>query len=166
VHYSHAILGKHIVAQLQARESAPVLIIGEDKFTRAQLSKIGCFNFTAAARLTHLLTTELKVKNTRDLFLNLAPQHLALPGLGAISLATLGPAFEFKNLGPLADYIARHTAKGQTVVTFTTMKIHAVDAEATRKEKQALKTRRAQRGRAAHEHRVARHIARTETAVS
>lgn len=162
MHYSDAILGTHIVKRLQARESAPVLVIGEDKFTRAHLSKIGCWNFQAAAVLTHLLTSELKVKNTADLFRNIAPQHLALPGLGAICLATIGAAFESKGLGTLADYIARHTEKGHSVVTFTTMKIHVLDQAAARKERKELKARRARRQGAAHEHRVARHIARTE----
>src|SRR5262245_55989584 len=116
----------------------------------------------AAARLTHLVTEELKVKNTRDLFYNIAPQHLALPGLGAISLATLGAAFEVKGLGTLADYVARHTEKGTTVVTFSTMKHNVLDAAAAKSEKKAVKDRAARRGDKAHEIRVERHVTRSE----
>lgn len=158
MHLPPAILGKHIVDKLQTRQSAPVLIIGEDRFTRPQLSKIGCFNFTAAARLTHLLTVELQLKNTRELFLTIAPQHLAVPGLGAICLATLGAAFEVQGLGTLADYIARHTEKGHTVVTFTTMKINERDAHAEREEKKTARQKTRARQRKAHEIRVERHV--------
>ena len=159
---SHQILGKNIVDQLEARQSSAVLTIGTDTFTRPMLSKIGCFNFTAAARLTQLLTNELKVKNTRDLFQNIPPQHLALPGLGAICLATLGAAFEAKGVGTLADYVARHTEKGHSVVTFSTMKINVLDQRAARDEKKAAKKRKAGRTAQAHELRVERHLKRTE----
>jgi hypothetical protein len=161
VYLSNQILGKNIVTQLEARVTAPVLTIGNDTFTRPQLGKIGCFNFMAAARLSQLLTNELKVKNTRDLFLNVAPQHLALPGLGAISLATLGAAFEAKGLGNLGHYIARHTEKGHSVVTFHTMKINVLDLVAARNEKKALKAKQRSRNRKAHELRVERHVTRT-----
>ena len=159
---STAILGKSIVEHLRAREAAAVLTIGSDRFTRHQLSKIGCFNFAAAARLTHLLTHELKLKNTRDLFYNVGPQHLALPGLGAISLATLGAAFEVLKLGTLADYVGRHTDKGMTIVTFHTMKHNVLDALAEKQERKARKQRKDRRQRAAHEIRVERHVAKAE----
>ena len=158
MHLSTAILGKAIVDKLEARLSAPVLVIGQDSFTRPQLSKIGCFNFIAAARLSHLLTEELQLKNTRDLFEKVPPQHLALPGLGSICLATIGAAFEAKKLGTLQDYIARHTEKGHTIVTFTTMKLNVLDVAAAKKEKRDAKARKDRRGRAAHEHRVDRHV--------
>lgn len=157
---SNEILGKAAVDQLTQRQSAPVLQIGSDKFTRVQLSKIGCFNFQAAARLTHLITNELKVANTRELFYNIGPQHLALPGLGAISLATLGAAFEVRGLGNLADYVRRHIDKGASFVTFVTMKHNRRDAEAAKEERRAVKARKVRRQRAAHELRVERHVER------
>lgn len=161
MYLSTSILGKAIVDKLEQRQSAPVLVIGSDRFTRPQLSKIGCFNFTAAARLTHLLTSELKIKNTRELFLSVPPQHLAIPQLGSICLATIGAAFEVKGLGTLADYIARHTEKGHTVVTFTTMKLNVLDVAAAKNEKKELKARKARRTDKAHEIRVERHVTRT-----
>jgi len=161
VYLSQAILGKAIVDKLEARMSAPVLMIGQDIFTRPQLSKVACFNFTAAARLTHLLTNELKVRNTRELFQSIPPQHLALPGLGSICLATIGAAFEIKGLGTLADYVARHTEKGHSIVTFTTMKINVHDIAAAKKEKKELKARQRSRQAKAHEIRVERHVTRT-----
>lgn len=161
MHLSHAILGTAIVAKLEDRRTSPVLLIGSDSFSRPDLSKIGCFNFLAAARLTHVLTFELKVKHTRDLFFNFGPQHLAIPGLGAISLATIGAAFECKGLGTLADYIARHMAKGDHVVTFTTMKVNVLDQQAARKERKDRARRKDSRRRQAHEIRVDRHVARS-----
>ena len=163
MYLSRTILGKSIVERLEHRASDPVLVIGADYFTRPQLSKIGCFNFLAAARLTHLLNVELKVKSTRDLFLNYGPQHLALPGLGAISLATVGAAFEVMKLGNLEDYVARHHHKGDHSVTFARMKVNVLDQQAAAAEKRDKKRRQRSRGRTAHELRVARHVERHAT---
>jgi len=161
MHLPTAILGKGTVVKLEERQSSAVLVIGDDKFTRPQLSKIGCFNFMAASRLTQYIT-ELKIKNTRELFQTVPPQHLALPGLGPICLATIGAAFEVKGLGTLADYIARHTEKGHLVVTFATMKHNVRDQEAAREEKKAAKKRKASRNDRAQNLRADRHIARAE----
>jgi hypothetical protein len=103
----------------------------------------------------------LKVKDTADLFHNVPPQHLAVPGLGAICLATIGAAFELKKLGNLRDYIAKHTEKGHSVVTFYTMKSNVRDQDAAREEKRKLKQRKETRRHAAHELRVERHVERT-----
>jgi len=153
------VLGLSTVTKLKSRHSAAVLVIGGDKFTRPELSKVGCFNFLAAARLSELLK-ELEVKSTRDLFQNFGPQHLALPGLGSICLATVGAAFEVKQIGTLKDYVARHFKKGDQVVTFSTMKIHILDQQAAANEKRELKKRAGSRQRTAHEHRVRRHVER------
>lgn len=161
MYLSNAILGKSVVDQLLARQEAPVLKIGNDIFTREHLAKIKCWNFLAASRLSHLLTAELKVKDTADLFNNVPPQHLAVPGLGAICLATIGAAFELKKLGNLRDYIAKHTEKGHSIVTFYTMKTNIHDQQAARAEKREIKNRKAARQRAAHELRVERHVERT-----
>lgn len=160
MYLSNAILGKSVVDQLVKRQSAHVLVIGSDGFTRVELSRIGCFNFQAAAILTHVITNELKAKNTRDLFFNFPPQHLALPGLGAICLATIGAAFEVKKLGTLADYMAKHMEKGTTMVTFSTLKHNVLDQQAAKNEKREKKARKARRNAAAHEIRVERHLAK------
>jgi glutamate dehydrogenase/leucine dehydrogenase len=65
-----------------------------------------------------------------------------------------------KGLGTLGDYITKHTEKGHTIVTFHTMKVNVLDQQAARDEKKALKARKAQRQRAAHELRVERHVTR------
>jgi hypothetical protein len=163
--YSH-ILGKHIVDKLQARLSAPVLVIGSDTFSRPQLGKIGCFNFQAATRISHLLTNELKVKDTKDLFLNVPPGRLAIPGLGAICLATIGAAFEAKRLGTLEDYVSRHMATGEYYITFNTLKANAADALAARQEKRDKRDRRNQRRDKAHAIRVDRHMTRAAQAAA
>ena len=160
MHLSSAILGTDVVAKLEKRLTAPLLVIGKDAFSRTQLSKIGCFNFTAAARLSHLLSVELAVKDTADLFHNYGPAHLALPGLGAICLATVGAAFEVKKLGTLADYVQRHQEKGQKLVTFHTLKQNVLDKEADRKEKQDAKRRRRARLNRAATIRGDRHLQR------
>ena len=157
---SASILGKDIVTRLQDRQRAAVLTIGTDQFSRAQLSRIGCFNFQSAARLSHLITVELKVKDTRDLFRNVSPAHLAIPGLGAVTLAVLGAAFEVKGIGTLSEYVARHLEKDQTLVTFVTMKQHAADTKAAARERKTIRARQERRGRTAHEYRVARHLER------
>lgn len=157
---STAILGTATVNKLQARTSAPVLVIGEDSFTRKQLAKIDCFNFAAAARLTHLISTELKIKNTADLFKNVKPIALAIPGLGSISLATVGAAFEVMGIGTLADWVDHHDGEK---VTFDTMKHHATrDAKAEQRTKRAARDRRETRKRTAHELRVTRHLTRAQ----
>jgi hypothetical protein len=156
-----SILGKTIVDQLNARIGAPVLTIGADVFTRAQLARVKCFNFAAAARLSHLLTQELHVKDTKDLYLNISPASLAIPGLGAISLATIGAAFELKGLGNLSHYIKHHYTKGAEVVTFATMKTNRRDRQAAAAEKTAAATRSRSRRRQAHELRVGRHLSKS-----
>lgn len=160
MHLSPAILGENIVRKLNERQTSAVLTIGSDRFTRPQLSKLGCFNFLAAARISALLD-ELKVKDTADLFHNYDPAHLALPGLGAICLATIGCAFEAKRLGTLASYVAKHQEKGTSIVTFATFKKHnELDQKAARKEKRAARERKHSRLDKATTIRGDRHIAR------
>jgi hypothetical protein len=154
------ILGKGAVVALQERIKQPVLTIGSDKFTRAHLASINCFNFAAAAQLSNILTNHLKVQNVRDLFLNYSPRRLALPGLGVISLATLGAAFEQKLGKTLTDYIDHHRAENEKTVTFSTLKHNSPDSQGERRTKRDEKARKGRRSRQAHELRVQRHIER------
>ena len=129
---SPRILGGTVARFLTERAAAPLLTIGSDTFDRRALSTVACFNFAAAANLSQILKT-LNVKNTRDVFDNVAPWDLALPRLGPISLAVLGAAFEHKQLGgasPLEAWVIKHRnpdQKRDEFVTFTTMK-HKHDA--------------------------------------
>ncbi len=137
---STRVIGSTVAKHLQGRVTAPVLTIGRDTFTRGALAAVTCFNFTAAQNLSTLLRT-LDVRDTRDLFDRIAPSALALPGLGAVSLATLGAAFEAKGIGgdrPLLAWVLRHQPKEQRseadVVLFTTMKKRiAADSEEQRR---------------------------------
>lgn len=160
MHLSTAILGEGIVRQLNERQTSAVLTIGKDRYTRPQLSRLGCFNFLAAARLTALLT-ELEVKDTADLFNRFGPAHLALPGLGAISLATVGAAFEVKKLGTLMGWVNKHMEKGDTLVTFLTLKTNVLDQLANRDENRRAKHRKHDRLNKATKIRGDRHIERS-----
>ena len=121
-----AILGSTVTKTLQARQSAAVLVIGSDAFTRADLAEVACFNYAAAKRVSEALTA-LKVKSARDLFDRIPPERLAVPGVGAFSLAVLGAAFEHEGIGgahPLVSWMRKHDTalSGQGLVTFETLK--------------------------------------------
>lgn len=165
MYWSAKVLGKGLAEELQARGTTPILQIGSDGFTRGQLAKIQCFSFIAAANLSRKLK-ELQVKNTKDLFDRVPPSSLALEGLGAVSLAVLGAAFEVKGIGgarPIENWMVRH--RDGELVTFTTVKnIVKRDAAEERKEGEAVKRRTATRNQQAHELRVERHVKRSENA--
>jgi hypothetical protein len=149
-----SVLGKSVVDYITKTQRTAVLQIGADRFGRADLAGVACFNFVAAANLSKILNRELQVKNTRDVFDRIHPDRLALPHLGAVSLAVLGAAFEAKGLGgsaPLVAWFQKHDIKA---VTFYTLK--ARDAADTANEKKAANTRRADRKQIAHELRVNR----------
>jgi len=144
VNLSTTILGTAAVKQLQATGSAWILEVGSDRFTRAELAGVGCFNFSAARNLTAILKG-VPVKNLADLYARLPPTALALPHLGAISLAVLGAAFEAKRIGgdtPLETWVRKHAGPGranaaEAMVSFQTLKHRELAAE--------LKTRRRRR---------------------
>ena len=160
MHLPDSILGSNTVKKIQERISAPVLTIGSDRFTRAHLAKLNCFNFLAAATLSNIVTNHLKVQNTRDLFQRIPPSALCLPGLGSISLATLGACFEVKLGKTLTDYIDHHRAENQATVTFGTMKSQHGDSKAEKRAKKEENKKKRARGRKAHELRVDRFMAK------
>ena len=140
--FSNAVLGRTVVAYLVERRNATILQIGSDRFDRSSLAKVSCFHFVAAANLSKVLNAELRVKNTRDVFDNVAPERLVLPRLGSISLAVLGAAFEAKGIGgssPLETWFQKHR-DGKTV-TFHALKAH----DAARDQASKSKPRRAKR---------------------
>lgn len=161
--FSESVLGSATVRHLRARAQAPVLQIGRDAFTRADLAAVSCFNFTAAQSVSRILTKELQVKHTRDLFERITPHDLAVPRLGAISLAVIGAVFEVKGLGgpnPLEAWMRRHAAKdaAHPVVNFISLKRRdEKDLAAERREKKA---RKAARRSQAHRLRIDRFEAR------
>jgi|SRR5215471_7493735 len=135
--YSDAVLGSHAARKLREKNGAPVLRIGRDHFTRADLASAECFNFLAAQTLSSVLTAELKVKDTRDLFDNVAPADLALPRIGVIALAVLGAAFERRGLGgdaPLESWAKKHLARDAHLVAFASIKNTAQPRRARRKK--------------------------------
>jgi hypothetical protein len=155
---SESILGHYTAGQLQARIATPILRIGRDAFTRAQLAGVECFNYLACSLLTHALE-ELKVKDTAQLFEQVSPQALALPRLGKVSLAVLGAAFQAKGIGgstPLATWVKKHLDK---TVTFDSIKHQAAIGEAD--ERRAEKRRKHARRNLAHAKRVDRFVERS-----
>lgn len=160
MHLSARILGTTTAKELEDRASAPVLIIGSDRFTRRDLGTIDCFNFLAAARLTKAIA-DLGPKNTRDLFERFAPSDLVVPSVGAVSLAVLGAAFEVKGIGgsqPLESWMRTHRAADskREYVTFDTLK-----EKERKREKGEAKARRQRRNRKAARRNVA-HAIRVE----
>lgn len=145
---SNAILGTSIVGKLEARQTEAVLQIGSDRFTRHDLASVDCYNFAAAFNLSQLLNEHLQVKNLKEVYDKVAPSALALPRLGAISLAVLGAAFEARGLGgddPLANWVRKHTVNGKggveaALVTFHTIKQRELTAQ--REEKKAARRRK------------------------
>lgn len=154
---SNRVLGSNVATQLRQRATSVLLQIGSDTFDRAALAHVACFNFTAAAILSAILNRELKVTNTKDVFQNVSPRELALPRLGAVSIAVLGAAFEAMGLGgdaPLEAWVMKHTAKDVKVVTFVSLK--ARDEEERAAEKRRAKNRKHARRDQAHGLRLAR----------
>lgn len=161
MNFSPRVLGKHTAALLQARIDTPVLIVGSDFFTRRDLSSLDCFNFVAAANLSRILA-DFGVINTRDVYERISPLDLAVPRLGAISLAVLGAAFEAKKLGgdrPLETWVTKHRAAGprREFVTFDTLKDRYQQRHSTKRAAPRSRSRRlhsVNKGRAWH-HRMA-----------
>ena len=153
--YAPEFLGRYIAAKLTTRNRAAVLTIGRDHFTRADLAHVECFHFLAAQRLTRALE-ELGAKSVRDVFDRLSPLDLALPQVGAISLAVLGAAFEARRLtpkgaSPLAAWVTKHTdPEHPKHVTFHTVKATAtkrLKAEDENPDRAAARARRRKRTR-------------------
>lgn len=166
---SPKILGSTVSNQIRERTARTVLEIGSDRFIRADLANVSCFNFLAAQNLSKMIK-QLGVKNTREVFEQVPPSALAMPGLGAVSLAVLGAAFECKGFGgdrPLETWVKNHMPmpedgkeknKDLQIVTFHTMKQRVQDHE--KEERRARKhTRRDQ----AHRVRVERFLKRQKS---
>lgn len=105
-----------------------------------------------------VLNQHLQVKDLRDVYMNVSPEALALPRLGAISLAVLGAAFEAKGLGgeePLDAWAKKHL--GDAVRTFHTIKER--EAAEAAKEKKERRRRKQQRRDEAHRIRSERFLA-------
>lgn len=164
--YSDLVLGRTTTKTLRERSVSTLLTIGKDRFTRSDLAKVDCWNFHAAANLSALLNQELKVKNTKDVFDNVAPSALAIPRLGLISLAVLGSAFEALGIGgpaPLEAWVRLHLQKDENLTTFHNLKKREAEAHAA--ERTALAQRKAARKQTAHKLRVTRFTQRAGVAV-
>ena len=169
---SARVLGRTIVDELNQRAAAALLVIGKYRFTRADLTTVGCYNFLAALRLSNVLARDLRVRltNTRHLFDTVSPDDLLVPQIGAISLAVLGAAFELKGLGgdaPLEAWVRAHRAKDapDRFVTVATLKHQAAAREsgeghAARRRRDTASSRRASRT-AAHARPYARRAGRS-----
>lgn len=138
------VLGSHTVTYIRERAEAALLEVGNDRFTRADFSRVKCWNFAAAANLSKVLNKHLNVRDLRDVFDRIPPSALALPRIGGVSLAVLGAAFEAKRIGgsnPLEAWIAHHK---MAMSTFDTIKKHELADE--RAEKKAKKRERRANG--------------------
>ncbi len=128
--FSNHLLGRHVASTLRFKALSVVLTIGADTFDRADLAAVSCFNYNAAATLDRILQG-VDIEDTRDLYEHVPPSRFVLPGVGPVTLAVLGAAFEAKGLGgtsPLERWVRKHAATAddrqghQGLVTFATMK--------------------------------------------
>jgi hypothetical protein len=168
---SARILGTHTATAIAERNATAILTIGRDRFSRADLAGVSCFNYVAALNLSRALA-DLDVTSTKDVFDRIAPLALAVPHVGAVSLAVLGAAFEHKRLGgdhPLEAWVTRHRnadEQKKDFVTFDTIKHHSADQRAATSERKSAKARKAARRDTAHRLRVDRHLSRQESRVT
>jgi hypothetical protein len=142
---STRVLGTHAVHHLEELTEEAVLIVGKDRLTRHDLAAVGCYNFPAARRLSAAVAKQLSVRSLKQLFDEIAPTDLALPGLGVISLAVLGAAWEHRGIGgeaPLESYVKNHRAQDEKreLLTFDSIKRREHDRLAV-----ATKTKRRRR---------------------
>lgn len=147
---STTLLGTTAVRRLQQTAARPVLQIGSDRLTRADLAGVECYNYLAAGNLTHVLHDQLQVKDLKDVYNNVPPTALALPTIGVVSLAVLGAAFEAKGLGgddPLENWARKHALPGKKgqgepkLTTFYTIKKHEAETEAAGNNKRKSRRR-------------------------
>jgi hypothetical protein len=143
---SARIYGAPAVRLIATRGTAPVLVLGRDTFTRADLAAVECFAFTAARNVSTILDTA-KIKSTAHLYAEFSPFDLALPRLGVISLMVIGAAFEIRGVGTIETWALKHKPKDQAAefLSFSTIKHHHDAAEHVT----AAASRRARRRRAA-----------------
>ena len=120
MHLSQLVLGSSTVKTIQEKNGSAVLIIGKDRYTRGDLSRLDCFNFIAAQNLTAALR-DLGVRDTAEVYAHMPPDTLIQPRVGAIALAVLGAAFEAKGVGDLESWVKLHQGKDD-IVTVHTMK--------------------------------------------
>ena len=164
--YSTRVLGTGTSTRLRESARGIVLTIGRDHLTRVDLAGVECFNFQAARNLSAVLDAAGGVKSIADLYHTVPPLMLALPRLGAVSLAVLGAAFQLKKLGgdrPLESWMALHhdkASKRPEIVTFASIKSHSRDRIAEQRERETLKRRTAARRNKAHAIRVERTLDR------
>ena len=164
---SETVLGATAVSQLRERTLQPVLTVGADRFTRADLATTSCFNFVAAQNLSNALD-ELGVKSTQDLYNRVPPAALALPRVGVFALAVLGAAFEHKGIGgdhPLENWMLHHrgeASKDHAIRTFHSVKRKQIKAQL--QENRDRKRRKQVRRDRAHRLRSERFLSRTQGA--
>jgi len=159
---STAVLGKSVVTRLRVRQLEALVRLGSDTFTREALAINGCTNYIAAANLSAILNREFRIVDTRDVYSRITPDALAIPKLGAFTLAVLGACFQIKGIGgdrPLESWIRKHRGDHK-VVSFDTLKQR--DQQAARAEKRTAKTRKTSRRNSAHRLRTDRYLARRE----
>ena len=112
-------LGATFVARLTDARRWPLLTIGKDRWSYADVASLGVIQ-PKACRILSRVAADLDAKSTRDLYGKCSPYYLAgLPGVGVTTLYVLLRVFVAKGLDVDGWY-----AKGQaeTVRRFQTLK--------------------------------------------
>jgi hypothetical protein len=136
---SSRVLGTPITKQITHRAHAPLLQVGADRLSRADLSHVDFYSPIAAANLSRILQ-EFPVKNLKDLYEKVPPAQLLVPGIGAWAIAALGAAFELKRIGgdlPLESWMKKHAERDDKhpITTVATIKTHLKASPDTKRRK-------------------------------
>lgn len=159
-------IGSSVTDTLQKRVTTPLVSIGNDHFFRTQFATLGFFADRAASNLSKQIAEHYPhIKNTKELYERVSPNDLTLPGLGAFTIAALGPIYQLKKIGgekPLDAWALKHRkGNGDALVSFNALKHRSVDMKAEAQERKQKKQRRQKRRDRAHETRVDRFETRT-----
>jgi hypothetical protein len=131
-------VGQNFVTHLTNADKFPLLVIGKDRWSFQEVAKLGVIQPKACRNLSRI-ATDLKVRDTKDLYKQTSPYELAgTHGCGVTTLFVLLRAFAAADLDVDAWYI-----KGQkeAVVTFESLKHREQAAEHRTKEAERKRRR-------------------------
>lgn len=110
-------LGRTFVNELTDARAHPLLVIGKDRWSYAEVAHLGVIQ-PRACRILSRIAGELKAKDTRDLYKLTSPYTLAgLEGCGVTTLYVALRAFAAKGLNVRAWYVRGERAAVRSFLT-------------------------------------------------
>ena len=128
--------------------STPMLTIGKDSWTRAELAKMGVVQTRACAILSKIAKRR-QVRSLKDLYASTSPYTFADYPAGATTLFVLFAAFDDRDLSVDGWYKAGRNA---AIISFLSLKLKELKAH--RREKHDQKRRDRKQRRDSHEQAV------------